>query len=81
MQEGLLVKKPISIGKISYRDAVKDFGENSFNYLEMIIGVLKEHYSEEYELLITLANEDNEIFKENSSKNKIHWHIFWVTVF
>lgn len=63
-------KKPISIGKISYRDAVKDFGENSFNYLEMIIGVLKEHYSEEYELLITLANEDNEIFKENSSKKQ-----------
>lgn len=36
----------------------------------MIIGVLKEHYSEEYELLITLANEDNEIFKENSSKKQ-----------
>lgn len=63
-------KKPISIGKISYRDAVKDFGENSFNYLEMIIGVLKEHYNEEYELLITLANEDNETFKENSSKKQ-----------
>lgn len=63
-------KKPISIGKISYRDAVKNFGENSFNYLEMIIGVLKEHYNEEYELLITLANEDNETFKENSSKKQ-----------
>lgn len=63
-------KKPISIGKISYREAVKDFGDNSFNYLEMIIGVLKEHYNEEYELLITLANEDNETFKENSSKKQ-----------
>lgn len=63
-------KKPVNIGKISYREAVKEFGENSFNYLEMIIGVLKEHYNEEYELLITLANEDNETFKENSSKKQ-----------
>lgn len=63
-------RKPISIGKISYRQAVQDFGENSFNYLEMIIGVLKEHYNEEYELLITLANEDSETFKENSSKKQ-----------
>lgn len=63
-------KKPVSIGKISYRAAVKDFGDNSFNYLEMIIGVLKEHYNEEYELLITLANEDSETFKENTSKKQ-----------
>ncbi|EOW6700455.1 AAA-like domain-containing protein [Cronobacter malonaticus] len=62
--------KPVSVGKVTYREAVKDFGENSFNYLEMIIGVLKEHYNEEYELLITLANEDSETFKERSSKKQ-----------
>ncbi|HCM5630153.1 TPA: ATP-binding protein [Klebsiella pneumoniae] len=62
--------KPVSIGKISYKEAVKSFGENSFNYLEMIIGVLKEHYNEEYELLITLAHEDNETFKEASRRKQ-----------
>lgn len=63
-------KKPVSIGKVSYKEAIKQFGENSFNYLEMIIGVLKEHYNEEYELLITLANEDSETFMEKSSKKQ-----------
>lgn len=61
-------RKPVSIGKISYREAVKDFEENSYNYLEMIIGVLKEHYQDEFELLITLANEDSNTFKENTNK-------------
>ncbi|WP_275269259.1 ATP-binding protein [Pantoea ananatis] len=63
-------KKPLSIGKITYRDAVREFGDNSFNYLEMIIGVLKEHYLDEYELLITLANDDAETFRENSNKKQ-----------
>lgn len=63
-------RKPVSIGKISYREAVKEFGDNSFNYLEMIIGVLKEHYNDEYELLITLANEDSVTFKENTNKKQ-----------
>lgn len=63
-------KKPVNIGKISYKKAVNEFERNSFNYLEMIIGVLKEHYNDEYELLIVLANEDDTTFRDNLSKRQ-----------
>ncbi|MGJ7116838.1 AAA-like domain-containing protein [Morganella morganii] len=63
-------KKPVTVGRISYRDAIAEFGDNSFNYLEMIIGVLKEHYIDEYELLINLANEDIVSFNENAMKKQ-----------
>lgn len=66
-QKSAKSKKPIKIGKVSYKAAVDDFAGKSFNYLDMILGVLKEHYHEEYELLIMLANNDLNNFRESGS--------------
>ncbi|GAB6264497.1 AAA-like domain-containing protein [Photobacterium sp. R1] len=58
------LERPVNIGRYSYKDAKNDFMLNHSNYLEMIIGVLKEYYPDEYEMLSMLANDDVSTFQE-----------------
>lgn len=62
-------EKPIKIGKVAYIESKETFKENNFNYLDMILGVLKEHYPEEYDILLLLAHNDTNSF-DNEIKRK-----------
>jgi hypothetical protein len=63
-------KKPIEIDRSIYELAVKQFNENSYSYIEMILGVLKEHYDDEYEMLKYLSLGDIDTFNEFSALSK-----------
>lgn len=56
--------RPVDIGRQSYKRGRDSFIENHSNYLEMIVGVLKGFYPDEYEMLSMLANEDFKTFEE-----------------
>ncbi|MHC9060973.1 ATP-binding protein [Pantoea sp. y20] len=62
-------RKPVTIGKVSYRESKVSFKEKNSAYLDMILGVLREQYPDEYQLLQLLANGDDTEFKANVSKN------------
>jgi hypothetical protein len=57
-------ERPVSVGRHSYTRGKDEFLLNHSNYIEMIVSVLKEFYSEEYEMLTLLANEDTDTFNE-----------------
>ncbi len=54
--------RPIRIGKTIYEKAKQEFNKQETEYFEMILGVLKDFYKEEYELLTCLAVKDYETF-------------------
>jgi len=51
--------RPVEISKATYNTSKAEFIDKHSNYLEMIISVLKDFYSDEYEMLKMLANDDN----------------------
>ena len=55
-------ERPVDIGKISYANGKSEFIKKHSNYLEMIISVLKEFYSDEYKMLTMLANDNVDEF-------------------
>lgn len=57
-------ERPVNIGRNSYKKGKKEFLLNHSNYLEMIISVLRDYYSDEYEMLTFLANDDINTFNE-----------------
>jgi len=58
------VERPARIDKTLYEDAVKLFLRNYSQFMEMILSVLKEFFSDEYEMLRLLSRGDIETFKE-----------------
>jgi len=58
------LERPVKVGRQAYSRAKKSFILNHSNYLEMIISVLKDYYSDEFEMLSFLANDDLETFNE-----------------
>lgn len=59
--------RPSNIDKSVYRVSSEDYALSSEGYLEMMIGVLRESYYEEYEMLVYLANDDYDSFNEIAS--------------
>ncbi|MDW6094355.1 AAA-like domain-containing protein [Vibrio rhizosphaerae] len=57
-------ERPVDVGRPSYRRGRDSFIENHSNYLEMIVGILKDFYPDEYDMLTMLANDDIETFEE-----------------
>jgi hypothetical protein len=57
-------QRPVRIDKSIYECGVKIFNEKSSSYIEMILTVLKEYYSDEYEMLQYLATGDIDTFNE-----------------
>lgn len=57
-------ERPVTLGRKSFKQGKDDFLLNHSNYLEMIISVLRDFYSEEYEMLTLLANDDIDTFNE-----------------
>jgi len=55
-------KRPIKISKTTYESAKQEFNKQETEYFEMILGVLKEFYPNEYEMLRLLAMNDYETF-------------------
>lgn len=56
------IKRPFRVDRITYENAKKEFIEKSSGYFEMMLGILREYYGEEYQLLEYLALEDYESF-------------------
>lgn len=54
--------RPVSVDKAVYLKAKKEFGANSFDYLEMMVHVLREWYPDEYDMLRFLAQGDFDNF-------------------
>lgn len=54
--------KPATIDKITYKSLKKNFDNQLSSYVEQIIGVLKNSYSHEFDLISILANEGNDEF-------------------
>lgn len=57
-------ERPVRIDRLTYNKGVKKFNNEFSNYYEMIVSVLKDYYSEEYEMLKFLALGDISSFKE-----------------
>lgn len=58
--------RPVMIDRLIYQKGKEDFLSNNINYMEMIVGVLKDHYNDEYEMLRLLAIGETKIFNEFS---------------
>ncbi len=58
--------RPVTIGRNSYSASKDEFINNHYNYLEMIISILKTSYPDEYEMLTMLAIGDIDTFNEFS---------------
>lgn len=57
------IKRPYDIDKAFYKEAFEEFQkQQSFSYLEMIVGVLKRFYMNEYDMLDYLASGDADFF-------------------
>lgn len=57
-------KRPFKVDKGVYEHCVADFLRVSENYIEMIVGTLRENYRDEYDLATYLALGDKESFNE-----------------
>ena len=57
-------ERPVRIDKTIYQNAKERFYKEYGNYVKMVITVLKEHYSDEYEMLQFLALDDYQTFNE-----------------
>lgn len=62
IHKNLTGKRPISIDKVSYNQAVANYRSTLYEYFDMMLNVLGTWYPEEYELLIHLALDDKETF-------------------
>lgn len=58
--------RPVTVDRIIYTKGKDEFLKNNINYMEMIVGVLKDHYNDEYDMLRLLAVGDIRIFNEFS---------------
>ena len=56
------LERPTTIDRIKFINACKVFNNNSADYFEMLIDVLKQFYPDEYEMLNCLALNDEETF-------------------
>lgn len=57
-------ERPVRIDKSLYEEAVKVFLRDYGQFIEMILSVLKEYFSDEYEMLQMLARGDTATFRE-----------------
>lgn len=57
-------QRPVEVGKVLYEKAKKQFLREGRRYFEMILTVLKQFYSDEYEMLKFLALGDKKSFDE-----------------
>lgn len=60
------LERPVMIGRKAYFKAKDEFVNKHYNYLEMIVNILKTSYSDEYEMLTMLATGDIDTFNEFS---------------
>ena len=58
-------KRPFTVSKFSYEQQAPEFQTKMESVIEQILGVLKDFYPSEYELLKILALEGSESFKSN----------------
>lgn len=56
--------RPVRVDRILYQNAKNKFIQNHSNYLDMILGVLKGFYPDEFEMLTMLASGDQVTFNE-----------------
>ncbi|PYB76956.1 ATP-binding protein [Rhizobium wuzhouense] len=56
--------RPVLVDKALYLKAKSQFNDNSFDYLEMMVHVLREWYPDEYDMLRFLAQGDAKSFEE-----------------
>jgi hypothetical protein len=61
--------RPQKVDKILYQRAKEKFSKDYGNYIEMVINVLKEFYSDEYDMLQFLAQGDITSFNEFASNS------------
>jgi hypothetical protein len=61
--------RPQKVDKILYQRAKEKFSKEYGNYIEMVINVLKEFYSDEYDMLQFLALGDSASFNEFASNS------------
>ncbi len=59
--------RPVKVDRKTYQIAKQKFIASHSHYLDMILGVLKDFYSDELEMLTYLANEDYKTFNEFAS--------------
>ncbi len=64
--------RPIKVDKGIYEKAKASFLLDSKHYLEMIMKVLKEWYPDEYDMLILLANNDQQLFEDMAQDNNYY---------
>lgn len=60
--------RPVDVDKSVYRVSREEYDLFAEEFLEMMIGVLRESYYEEYEMLVYLASEDYDTFNEISAE-------------
>ena len=56
--------RPVKVDRILYQNAKNKFIQNHSNYLDMILGVLKGFYPDEFDMLTLLASGDYTTFNE-----------------
>lgn len=62
-------ERPVEVTTKTYEKAKKQFQLQNGHFFEMVLGVLKSYFSEEYDLLRLLACEEEEEFEETSNEN------------
>jgi hypothetical protein len=62
-------KRPTMVDRKTYAAGKSQFLRDNVNYLEMIVGVLREYYNDEYEMLCYLANGDVNTFDDFAASN------------
>ncbi|MCR1795839.1 ATP-binding protein, partial [Leptospira sp. id769339] len=65
-------ERPVSVDKVTYEKAKHEFAEKYNSYLEMIINVLKEHFSDEYDMLTFLAIGDYDTFVKFAENSPLY---------
>lgn len=61
--------RPIKIDKALYEKTMKEFQITAIDYLAMIVGVLRDWYPDEYDMLRFLAQNDEETFSHLAKDN------------
>ncbi|MCT7444619.1 AAA-like domain-containing protein [Aliarcobacter cryaerophilus] len=69
LNKEISLKRPTKVDKSLYAKTLKEFISSSHEYLNMIIYVLEKWYSDEYDMLTLLANEDFKTFEEFASNH------------